>query len=154
MFGLVYKELVTRKKQLLIFETGVFVVNTVYIIILSLIGGDEGIFSSMAVLLKMTLFFCAVLLLMLFLSTVTEKKKTFEVALTAVVTLSGMAFEPFLINKMEKYNGRTDIDALDILRLELAPLFKYILPLCVFLFISGVLLNIFVGAKLLERRDG
>ena len=102
----------------------------------------------------MTLFFCAVLLLILFFSTVTEKKKTFEVALTAVVTLSGMAFEPFLINKMEKYSGRTDIDVLDLLRLELAPALKYILPLCVLLFISGVLLNIFVGARLLERRDG
>ena len=139
---------------LLIFETGVFVVNTVYIIILSLIGGDEGIFSSMAVLLKMTLFFCAVLLLMLFLSTVTEKKNTFEAVLITAASLAVMAFAPFLVKKMEKYTGRTDIDVLDILRLELAPLFKYIFPLCVLLFISGVLLNIFVGAKLLERRDG
>ena len=144
----------TKVIMLLIFETCVFAVNAVYIVILSLIGGDEGIFSSMAVLLKMTLFFCAVLLLILFFSTVTEKKKTFEVALTAVVTLSGMAFEPFLINKMEKYSGRTDIDVLDILRLELAPLFKVIFPLCVLLYISGVLLNIFVGSKLLKRRDG
>lgn len=139
---------------LMIFETGVFAVNAIYVTILSLIGGDEGMLSSMAFLLKMTLFFCAVLLLMLFLSTVTKKKGTFEAALVAVVTLTGMAFEPFLISKMEKYSGRTDIDALDILRLELAPLFKYILPLCVFLFISAVLLNIFVGTKLLERRDG
>ena len=138
---------------LMIFEAGVFVVNTVYIVILSLIGGDEGMLSSMAFLLKMTLFFCAVLLLMLFFSTVTEKKKTFEAVLTAVVSLAFMAFAPFLINKMEKYNGRTDIDALDILRLELAPLFKYILPLCVLLLISGVILNIFVGPKLLERRE-
>ena len=139
---------------MLIFETGVFAVNAVYIVILSLIGGDEGMLSSMAVSLKMTLFFCAVLMLMLFFSTVTEKKKTFEAALVAVVTLTGMAFEPFLISKMEKYSGRTDIDVLDILRLELAPLFKYIFPLCVLMLISGVILNIFVGAKLLERRDG
>ncbi len=139
---------------LLIFETVVFSVNAIYIVILSLIGGDGGILSSMAVLLKMTLFFCAVLMLMLFFSTVTEKKNTFEAVLTAVVTLSGMAFEPFLINKMEKYSGRTDIDVLDILRLELAPLFKVIFPLCVLLYISGVLLNIFVGSKLLKRRDG
>ena len=138
---------------LLIFETCVFDVNAVYIIILSLIGGDEGIISSMAVLLQMTLFFCAVLLLMLFFSTVTKKKKTFEAALTAVVTLAFMSSEPFLVKKMEKYNGRTDIDVLDILRLELAPMLKYILPLCVLLFISSLLLNIFVGAKLLERRE-
>ena len=144
----------TKVIMLLIFETCVFAVNAVYIVILSLIGGDEGIFSSMAVLLKMTLFFCAVLLLILFFSTVTEKKKTFEVALTAVVTLSGMAFEPFLINKMEKYSGREDIDVLDILRLELAPMLKYVLPLCAALFVLGVLLNIFVSAKLLERREG
>ena len=139
---------------LLMFETGVFAVNTVYIVILSLIGGDKGMLSSMAVLLKMTLFFCAVLLLMMFLSTVTKKKKTFEAVLTGVVTLAFMASEPFLVKKMEEYTGRTDIDILDILRLELAPLFKYILPFCVLLFISGLLLNIFVGAKLLERRDG
>ena len=139
---------------LLIFETGVFAVNTVYIVILSLIGGDKGMLSSMAVLLKMTLFFCAVLLLMMFLSTVTKKKKTFEAVLTGVVTLAFMASEPFLVKKMEEYTGRTDIDILDILRLELAPLFKYIFPLCVLMLISGVILNIFVGAKLLERRDG
>ena len=72
----------------------------------------------------------------MFLSTVTKKKKTFEAVLTGVVTLAFMASEPFLVKKMEEYTGRTDIDILDILRLELAPLLKNILPFCVLLFIS------------------
>ena len=139
---------------LLIFETCVFSVNAVYIVILSLIGGDEGIFSSMAVLLKMVLFFCVILLLMLFFSTVTKNKKTFEAVLITAVSLAVIAFTPFLMNKMEKYSGREDIDVLDILRLELAPMLKYVLPLCAALFVLGVLLNIFVSAKLLERREG
>ena len=139
---------------LLIFETGVFAVNSVYIMILSLIGGDKGMFSAMEVLLKMSLFFSAVLSLMLFFSTIAKNKKTFEAILVLAVTLGAIVFTLFLIGMMEKYNGRTDIDVLDVLRLELAPMLKYVLPLCVVLFVLGVLLSIFVGSKLLERREG
>ena len=139
---------------LLIFETGVFAVNLLYITLLGAVGGDGFSGVSAAVLFKMIMFFGAVLLLMLFFSTVTKKKNTFEAVLMTAASLAGMALAPFLVKKMEKYTGREDIDVLDILRLELAPLLKYTIPVCVLLFISGVFLSIFVGSKLLERRDG
>ncbi len=91
---------------------------------------------------------------MLFFSTIAKNKKTFEAILVLAVTLGAIVSTPFLMVMMEKYNGRTDIDILDLLRLELAPMFKYVLPLCAVLFVSGVLLNIFVGSDLLERRNG
>lgn len=139
---------------LLIFETGVFAVNTLYLALLGAVGGEGITFSSVSVLFKMTVFFCVINLLMLFISTIAKNKKAFEAILVTAVTLLAVAYTPFLMGLMEKYNGRTDIDILDLLRLELAPMLKYVQPLCVVLFVSGVLLNIFVGSKLLERREG
>lgn len=139
---------------LLIFETGVFIVNILYLALLGAAGGDGIELSSVTVLFKMAILFCAVNLLMLFFSTIARNKKTFEAVLFTVVSLGGIAYTPFLMGMMEKYSGREDIDVLDLLRLEFVPLGKYVLPLCACLFVSGVLLNVFIGSKLLERRDG
>ena len=91
---------------------------------------------------------------MLFCSTIAKSKKAFESILVIIVTLAATAYTPILMNQMEKYSGREDIDVLDLLRLEFTPFEKYVLPICVVLLAASILLCWFVGSRLLGRRQG
>ncbi len=137
---------------LLIIEALVYVINITYLVLLGAVGGDSTPLSSYMIMLEIILFLCSIHLLMLFFSMIAKSRKTFEAMLVTVVTLVAVAYTPFLMKMMEKYQGREDIDILDAMRFELAPVGKYVLPLCAIMLVAGLFICLFFGSRVLVTR--
>ena len=142
----------TKVITLFICELCVYIVYIIYLAVLSAVGGEILSITTVLFAFKMMLFFSDILLMMLFFSTIAESKKTFEAILFTIITLAAVAYTPLLLKQMEKYQGRDDLDVLDVLRVEFIPLEKYVLPILVILLAASILLSFLLGSRFIERR--
>lgn len=148
------KQIVGPKMLMLfIVQAAAFVIDMIAVAVLCMVGNDPFTLDIVQNTATLLLFISDLMLLGMTASFFIKTKKVFETAAVIVLLLVPYAFLPKVIQSFEKYEGRTDIDILDILRIEFAPVEKYIMPVALAAFVVLALICFFVGSYAVRRRD-